>query len=589
MSDRYSSYYEHLHPAQAQAAMSSYAAAGYRGGYASAYNPYGYGYAGATAGAGAYMPNYYRYAPYASPHYSQPTHHAHPHPHHHAGMFTPAGQQLIPSSVLHYPPRPPVPYAHTHNAYQQASNSYEPPAPAPYSAAAYGRSFGAYQSATPTHYAPTGRAATPAPNRTVLPPNYLESLRHEEPHSHTTPKLEEPANEADTEAGSPTQRLTTSPPMISATGTDSDDISATAATPTPTATSASPATPTHPIVNDIDKTETAAAEAAASEEQQPEINLAQATTATPQDIHVAEQQQQQQQQQQEQQQHSLAATNQIKDDAAVESEQEQQQQQLTATIAASISHNWSPTPTSRRSRTPPAPQNSPVGYGLTPHSVPPALAPLLQQQQEQLQQQQQSTYTSSKRHASAKNRNNNNSINNNSSSSSRNCNSSHNNNRIIECDLIPSKKSKRKTNKRPAGSEPIEAMESTVREQIRQAFGSTEIGRFSERFLQTPESLVERQAEDYAGSYYDCNNMMPTPTPNLNVMPSVGHSYAAGAGGMQGYWPYEEQYYNQHMSRQRMRGQGYPYVPDYAAYERYGYAAYNASRSRYNEIRCNGY
>jgi len=112
-----------------------------------------------------------------------------------------------------------------------------------------------------------------------------------------------------------------------------------------------------------------------------------------------------------------------------------------------------------------------------------------------------------------------------------------------------------------------------------QAFGSTEIGRFSERFLQTPESLVERLAEEYGsisssshgGSYYD----------------------APSSGGMHNYWPYEEQhnmaYHQSHqMSRNRMRGQGYPY-PDYAAYERYGYAAYNANRSRYGEIRCNGY
>lgn len=119
---------------------------------------------------------------------------------------------------------------------------------------------------------------------------------------------------------------------------------------------------------------------------------------------------------------------------------------------------------------------------------------------------------------------------------------------------------------------------------FQQAFGSTEIGRFSERFLQTPESLVERLAEEYAtngsgsGSgghgayYYDATN---------------------AAGGMQHYWPYEEQqgygYPSQlQMSRGRMRGQLYPY-PDYAAYERYGYAAYSASRTRYGEIRCNGY
>lgn len=66
------------------------------------------------------------------------------------------------------------------------------------------------------------------------------------------------------------------------------------------------------------------------------------------------------------------------------------------------------------------------------------------------------------------------------------------------------------------------------------------------------------------------------------------------------FWPYEEHHqYGHHMasyqsssypmSRSRMRGQSqsHPTYPDYAAYERYGHAAY--SRLRYGEIRCNGY
>jgi len=175
------------------------------------------------------MPNYYRYAPYASPHYSQ----------HHQGMFTPAGQQLIPSSVLHYPPR-----SHPYQQQPQQLPSqpgYEPPAPLPYSSSAsyQSRGFGAFAGPTP-HYAPPGRSSTPAPNRTVLPPSYLEPLRSysaEQQHlgqqQHVgqqqmqhlplagTPKLEDPDVEVEAVAESPAQRLTTSPPMISATGTDS--------------------------------------------------------------------------------------------------------------------------------------------------------------------------------------------------------------------------------------------------------------------------------------------------------------------------------------------------------------------------------
>lgn len=115
-----------------------------------------------------------------------------------------------------------------------------------------------------------------------------------------------------------------------------------------------------------------------------------------------------------------------------------------------VTNNWSPT--TRRPRTPPAPQNSPIGFGQNA-SVPPALAHLLQQQQQQQlqlqQQQQQQQVGNLKRCAtSGKNR------------------SSHN--RIIECDLIPSKKSKRKSVKKQAGEiENMEAVEPIVREQIR--------------------------------------------------------------------------------------------------------------------------
>ncbi|EDV96898.1 GH16530, partial [Drosophila grimshawi] len=350
--------------------------------------------------------------------------------------------------------------------------------------------------------------------------------------------------------------------------------------------------------NDIDKTTTTTTTTSASTltEEQPEVvrrtetNLAKpnketTTTATPQDID-------------EQQQ---PATNQMNEDE-LHPEHGQQQQSPPATI----SHNWSPAE-SRQPRTPPAPQNSPVGYGLTasaaPPTVPPALAPLLQQQQrlQQQQKQQQQQPVSNKRNANAKNRSRNNSQNrnnnNSSSTSSNNSNTSNSNNsnnsRIIECDLIPSKKSKRKASKKQSETEPVEAMEATVREQIRdikplpgfqQAFGSTEIGRFSERFLQTPESLVERLAEEYVSS-------------GSNVA-GGGFYDATTAGGMHNYWPYEEppsfpsyqtsHQQHQQMARSRMRGQVYPY-PDYGAYERYGYAAYSANRSRYAEIRCNGY
>ncbi|KAH8372212.1 hypothetical protein KR093_010592 [Drosophila rubida] len=661
MSDRYAaSYYEQLHPAQAQAqaAMSHYGPPSYRNaGYASSSSyssPYGYGYAAGSGAAASYMPNYYRYAPYASPHYSQPPH-PHPPPHHqqHPGLFTPAGQQLIPSSVLHYPPRShPHPHSHSHpqhhqqtqplqHAYPQpqqqqlppsgSSSSYEQPPPALYSASAYGQSrgFTAYHNSS-SHYAPPGRSTTPAPNRTVLPPNYLEPMRssfadqqqqqqQQQQLPPVAPQLEETLPELklehDAEAASPAQRLTTSPPLISATGTDSGISNCS----TRARSDSSQSTPVY------------------SGEYPVNMSVESASCVSyhcPADVRDYDEEQQKQQQQHQSQQQpqqepeeskpgsvsddisataaqsasaatstsaspstpAASSANDIDKAAATETETEaasatalagagEEQSEVVRPAAASTSHNWSPTP--RRPRTPPAPQNSPVGYGLSASAatptVPPALAPLLQLQHQHQQQQPHSG--NSKRHATAKNRN---------SSSISSCNNS-GNNRIIECDLIPSKKSKRKASKREAESEHVDATEPTVREQIRdikplpgflQAFGSTEIGRFSERFLQTPESLVERLVEEYAhsnggyaaaGGYYD------------------GPMNGAGVGGgMHGYWPYEEQhnmaYQSQQLSaaRNRMRGQGYPY-PDYAAYERYGYAAYSAGRSRYGEIRCNGY
>ncbi|XP_034659692.1 extensin isoform X2 [Drosophila subobscura] len=685
MSDRYQAgYYDHHqpqhqhqhshahppHPYPHQTAMSHYPPQPYRSGYAG-YHPYAGGY-GYGAGSSSYMPNYYRYAAYASPHYSQP--HAHPH----QGMFTPAGQQLIPSSVLHYPPRP-HPQAHPYQHQPQQQPGYEQPPPSLYSSSAsssaYGqaRGFGGYTGPTP-HYAPPGRSTTPAPNRTVLPPNYLEPIRgYPEQHQHqqqlplsATPKLEEslPA-ELEVEAGSPAQRLTTSPPLISATGTDSgisncstrarsdssqstpvysgdypvnmsvesascvpyhcpaeyeeeemqqqqpqqqqqqqqpsvesepeleeskvtksgstpldipDDISA------PAAQSASPPTPPVASIDKATPTPTAAAAAAAAVSEvvrRAEINLAKpnketpvaaaaaagaeaqadtaaerTTTTTPQDAVERG-----------------SPSNPISEDAAETPELGEH----PLPPATTASNNWSTSP--RRSRTPPVPQNSPVGYGQSA-SVPPALAPLFQQQQ----QQQQTPNSHKRQTTAAKSR----------SISIGNSNS----NRIMECDLIPSKKSKRRTSKREAGGEEqLESMEPTVREQIRdikplpgflQAFGSTEIGRFSERFLQTPESLVERLAEEYAAS-------------NSSYSPySTGGYYEPHSTPPQSYHPYEEQQHaayqgHMHMAHARNRamrghGGGYGYeMPDYMAYERY--AAYGAGRPRhrYGEIRCNGY
>ncbi|EDW44317.1 GM22163 [Drosophila sechellia] len=234
MSDRYpASFYDqhHHHPHHLAPTMSHYPPQPYRSGY-TGYHPYGYGYGSSSSA--SYMPNYYRYAPYASPHYSQ----------HHQGMFTPAGQQIIPSSVLHYPPRP-HPYQQIPQQQQphpqQSQPGYEPPPPLPYSSSAsyQSRGFGGFAGPTP-HYAPPGRSSTPAPNRTVLPPSYLEPLRsysaeqqHLSQQQHLnqqqlqhhplpgTPKLEDPDVEVEAVAESPAQRLTTSPPMISATGTDS--------------------------------------------------------------------------------------------------------------------------------------------------------------------------------------------------------------------------------------------------------------------------------------------------------------------------------------------------------------------------------
>ncbi|KAH8295655.1 hypothetical protein KR018_002087 [Drosophila ironensis] len=615
MSDRYSgSFYDQPHypaPHPSPTAMSHYPPQPYRSGY-TGYHPYGgYGY-GSSA---SYMPNYYRYAPYASPHYSQ----------HHQGMFTPAGQQLIPSSVLHYPPRS-HPYQQ-HQPPQQLSQhpGYEPPAPSPYSSSAsyQNRGFTGYNG-----YVPPGRSSTPAPNRTVLPPNYLEPLQHahlQQPHlgqqqqqSHlplaATPKLEEP--EIEVEAGgaaSPAQRLTTSPPMISATGTDSGISNCSTRARSDSSQSTPVYSGEYPVNMSVESASCVPYHCPNDgrdyeDEEQPaeerrgarmtdtpldiagklttgkppltprsnpstpdvarraEINLQKETTptdapTTPQDA---------------------AAPDPIGDTAASADEKDMPgdaHQQNPATAATTA--NWSPSP--RRPRTPPAPQNSPIGFGQST-SIPPALAPLLQQQQQQLQQQQQQQHhqasSSLKRSAtSGRNRGGSSNINSNNHSSSSGSN------RIIECDLIPSKKSKRKLAKKESGdNENTEATESTVREQIRdikplpgflQAFGSTEIGRFSERFLQTPESLVERLVEEYASN-------------SPSMFPSGGYVESPPVTPTSHYYPHEEQNHSGSYPRHRMRGYGYE-TPDYMAYERF--AAYGAGRprARYGEIRCNGY
>ncbi|KAH8380474.1 hypothetical protein KR009_010922 [Drosophila setifemur] len=660
MSDRYpSGFYDQQHyppsphqhphhPLHPTPNMSHYPPQPYRSGY-TGYHPYsGYGYG---SGSASYMPNYYRYAPYASPHYSQPHSHA-------QGMFTPAGQQLIPSSVLHYPPRS-HPYQPQPQPQPQPPQSphpgYEQPAPSPYSSSAsyQNRGFGGYSG-----YVPPGRSSTPAPNRTVLPPNYLEPLRnYTEQHQHlsqqqqqhlnqqqqqqqqhlplpATPKLEESEIEVEAGAGSPSHRLTTSPPMISATGTDSGISNCSTRARSDSSQSTPVYSGEYPVNMSVEsascvpyhcpadgrdfeeeelpleerrergaarRTDTpldiaaqsALASASASTspvgsdkvKQHPpptppevercaEINLpketptdATATTMTPQDA---------------------APPDPISDAAFAEEEPGHAVSQQHPVAALTSSNHWSPSP--RCPRTPPAPQNSPVGFGQT-DSIPPALAPLLQQQQQQQQQlhqqqqqhQHQAGGNQKRSAASGRNRSSNslsNSLSNSHTSS---------NNRIIECDLIPSKKSKRKAKKESGDSENMEAVEPTIREQIRdikplpgflQAFGSTEIGRFSERFLQTSESLVERLAEEYAVSA-----PINFPSPH----PSAGYIDSPATPPMSNhYYPYEEQNHGSYPRNRMRHGYGYE-MPDYMAYERY--AAYGAGRprARYGEIRCNGY
>uniref|UniRef100_A0A6P4F273 Ataxin-2 homolog n=1 Tax=Drosophila rhopaloa TaxID=1041015 RepID=A0A6P4F273_DRORH len=608
MSDRYpASFYDQQQQQQQQhhqlahhphhtTTMSHYPPQPYRSGY-TGYHPYGYGYGSSSA---SYMPNYYRYAPYASPHYSQ----------HHQGMFTPAGQQLIPSSVLHYPPR-----SHPYQQHQQQSQpGYEPPPPLPYSSSAsyQSRGFGGYTGPTP-HYAPPGRSSTPAPNRTVLPPSYLEPLRSysaeqqllsQQQHlaqqqlQHrplvATPKLEDPDIEVEAVAESPAQRLTTSPPMISATGTDSGISNCSTRARSDSSQSTPIYSGEYPVNMSVESASCVPYHCPADgrdyeeEELQPpamaETRRADTPLDMPDDISATS---------------PPVASDKVKPapptppEVAKRAEINLQQETGVRAGAASdapttpqdangdpiieptdektghaqnpVTTNWSPTP--RRPRTPPAPQNSPIGFGQNA-TVPPALAPLLQQQQ-QLQLQQQASNL--KRCAtSGRNR-----------SSSSICVSS--NNRIIECDLIPSKKSKRKAAKKEAGE--CENMEPVVREQIRdikplpgflQAFGSTEIGRFSERFLQTPESLMERLTEEYLVS-----------SPSNFPSHPAGSYIEPPATPTQNYFPYEEQNQGGY-PRNRMRGYGYE-MPDYMAYERY--AAYGAGRprARYGEIRCNGY
>ncbi|KRF97695.1 uncharacterized protein Dwil_GK17375 [Drosophila willistoni] len=573
MSDRYpgagAGYYEHQQESASATAMSHhYPPQPYRtAGYGYPHHPQHPGY-GQGYGYGSYMSSYYRYAPYASPHYSQ----------HHQGMFTPAGQQLIPSSVLHYPPRnQPQPQSqqqlqlHHQSSYQQqqqqqqqqlpTSNHYETPAtslfcassapspspsPSPY---AQSRGFSSY-------HPPAGRSSTPAPNRTVLPPNYLEPLRNYAEQHHTaqlarsTPKLDEshlamnindlPAEagqETATAASSPPQRLLTSPPLISATGTDSGISNCS----TRARSDSSQSTPVY------------------SGEYPVNMSVESASCVSyhcPADGREYEEEQQQQQQltatASDQSQSSLDKTDvtdveinltkphkETASIAVTETPPQDADKSPTSNLIISEhaetelelegpTSNWSPS--HRRPLTPPVPQNSPVGYGQSTAALTNPLNPLMQ-----LQQQQHFGNT--------------------------------NNNRIIECDLIPSKKSKRKTSKKENSvHEQSENVENSVREQIRdikplpgflQAFGSTEIGRFSERFLQTTENFVEHLAEEYAA-----------------FGGGVG-----GAGPSMGYGG----------------GYGYQYqMPDYMAYERYA-GAYatgpgrNRHHYRHGEIRCNGY
>ncbi|XP_052845612.1 ataxin-2 homolog isoform X2 [Drosophila gunungcola] len=622
MSDRYpAGFYDQQQQQQQQqhhqlahhphhtATMSHYPPQPYRSGY-TGYHPYhGYSYGSSSA---SYMPNYYRYAPYASPHYSQ----------HHQGMFTPAGQQLIPSSVLHYPPRAHPYHQQQHQQQQQQSQpGYEPPAPLPYSSSAsyQSRGFGGYAGPTP-HYAPPGRSSTPAPNRTVLPPSYLEPLRsysaeqpllgQQQPHlgqqqlQHlplaATPKLEDPDIEVEAVAESPAQRLTTSPPMISATGTDSGISNCSTRARSDSSQSTPVYSGEYPVNMSVESASCVPYHCPADgrdfedEEIQPAPAMAMAETRradTPLDIpddisatspavasdkvkpapptppEVAKRAEINLQQETGAGASSDAPT--TPQDAGGDPIIEAADEKTGHALQNPVTNNWSPTP--RRPRTPPAPQNSPVGFGQNA-TVPPALAPLLQQQQQQQQQQ-----GSNLKRCAASGRNRKSSSNSNSI-----CVSS--NNRIIECDLIPSKKSKRKAAKKEAGES--ENMEPIVREQIRdikplpgflQAFGSTEIGRFSERFLQTPESLVERLAEEYTAS-------APSHFPSH---PPHGGYIEPPATPTPSYYPFEEQNQGGY-PRNRMRGYGYE-MPDYMAYERY--AAYGAGRprARYGEIRCNGY
>ncbi|KAI8040833.1 hypothetical protein M5D96_006776 [Drosophila gunungcola] len=503
MSDRYpAGFYDQQQQQQQQqhhqlahhphhtATMSHYPPQPYRSGY-TGYHPYhGYSYGSSSA---SYMPNYYRYAPYASPHYSQ----------HHQGMFTPAGQQLIPSSVLHYPPRAHPYHQQQHQQQQQQSQpGYEPPAPLPYSSSAsyQSRGFGGYAGPTP-HYAPPGRSSTPAPNRTVLPPSYLEPLRsysaeqpllgQQQPHlgqqqlQHlplaATPKLEDPDIEVEAVAESPAQRLTTSPPMISATGTDSGISNCSTRARSDSSQSTPVYSGEYPVNMSVESASCVPYHCPADgrdfedEEIQPAPAMAMAETRradTPLDI---------------------------PDD-------------ISATSPAVASDKVKPAP-----------------------PTPPEVA-----KRAEINLQQETGAGAS---------------------------------------------SDAPTTPQDAGGDPIieAADEKTGHADIKplpgflQAFGSTEIGRFSERFLQTPESLVERLAEEYTAS-------APSHFPSH---PPHGGYIEPPATPTPSYYPFEEQNQGGY-PRNRMRGYGYE-MPDYMAYERY--AAYGAGRprARYGEIRCNGY
>ncbi|CAD7083228.1 unnamed protein product [Hermetia illucens] len=102
-----------------------------------------------------------------------------------------------------------------------------------------------------------------------------------------------------------------------------------------------------------------------------------------------------------------------------------------------------------------------------------------------------------------------------------------NKNRVLECDFIPSKKSRKKITTEDSEYSPEmreEIKDITPLPGFQQAFGSTEIGRFSEIFLNTPERVdyfCESEPDTFSPQPWEAGDSLEGPHYNLHIGATV--------------------------------------------------------------------